>query len=122
MTAHVSLLAAALVLTVSTDIAMGQNPTTIGGFMDGNALLEVRKDPTETARCQGYVMGVADAVSVVQSLGDTIHDWCVCIPKRAALSQMTGTGVAYLRAHSDLHHRAAAALAARSLAQSFRCR
>ena len=67
------------------------------GLWMENDLLEVCRDPTETARCQGYIVGVADAVSVVQSLGDTIHDWCVCIPKRAALSQVTGTGVAYLR-------------------------
>ena len=114
--------AAAFALIASKDIAIGQNMTAIGGLMDGNALLDVCSDPTQAARCQGYIMGVADAVSVVQSLGLKINEWRVCIPKRVALSQVTDTVVAYLRAHPDLRNRAAAALVGRSLSQSFRCR
>jgi hypothetical protein len=96
--------------------------TAIGGFMDGNALRDVCSDLTQAARCQGYSMGVADAVSVVQSLGLKINEWRVCVPKCVALSQVTDTVVAHLRAHPDLRNRAAAALVGRPLSQSFRCR
>jgi hypothetical protein len=122
MTAPRLVLTAALVLVASKGITMGQNLTSIGGFMDGSALLDACDDPTHGARCQGYIMGVADAVSVVQLVGDTIKGRRVCIPKSVALSQVTDIVVAYVRAHPGLHQRAAAALVGRSLFQSFPCR
>ena len=115
-------LAAALAFIAFQDIAIGENLTSIGAFMDGNALLDACNDPADAARCKGYMMGVADTGSIAQSLGGAINGWRVCVPRRVSSSQVTEIVVTYLRAHPELRHRAAASLVMLCLSKAFRCR
>jgi hypothetical protein len=47
-------------------------------FLTGNHLLEQCQE--RSAGCVGYVLGIADAISMAQELGGAVAGWRACLP------------------------------------------
>jgi hypothetical protein len=96
-------------------------------FVNGNNLFDVCSDDHHfnQAYCKGYVVGVADALLMVNaqiaSLGSIAS---ACIPQDAHVKpeQVRDVVVQYLTAHPETRHQAAAAEAVKALLAAFPCK
>jgi hypothetical protein len=107
----------------------------VGVFVNGNELFRVCADGHDGAEgyCRGYVVGVADAISVVNAqlkangLATAVPS--TCVPYRNAETthgaepeQVRDVVVQYLTAHPETRHQAAAAEAWKALLAAFPCK
>jgi hypothetical protein len=93
------------------------------GYIDGNRLWDIcRSDVRENVACNGFVVGVADAMSVAQTIkGGSIGGWRMCSPENVSVLQMKDVATRFLREHPEWRHLTGASLVARALAESFPC-
>jgi hypothetical protein len=85
----------------------------------GDELYEdcLRKGRPEYARCQDYIMGIADDGRPTFGLG--VFGYTFCAPDHTALAQVTDVVIGYLATHErDV---AASPLVAHALAEAFPC-
>ncbi len=113
------LILASRCFAVAVSIIMGAEGAR--ATIDGDALNGLCGDfyrVTDTARCQGYVQGVAD----VMRGGDSIGGYRACIGKTTTDDQLLSVIEDYLRDSADHGADPAAGLVAKALAQAFPCR
>jgi Rap1a immunity proteins len=98
----------------------------VGAFVNGNELFGVCSDDHHfnQAYCKGYVVGVADAISVVTAQIANVGSIApTCLPKEhLAPEQVRDVVVQYLTAHPETRHEVAAAEAVKALLAAFPCK
>ena len=91
------------------------------GFFDGNKLLRVCSDQSQTGQvlCETYIAGVADT-STWLGVGDVPHSrWCP--PSGSTNSDLFGAVTGYLRTHPTMMDFPAPMLALNALSAKFPC-
>jgi hypothetical protein len=91
-------------------------------FGTGNALWDLCRDPGEgETMCRGFVMGIADAMSLTQADNGNVARWETCPPPKVPSSQMQDIATRFLREHPEQRHHPAGVLVAHALADAFPC-
>ena len=90
-------------------------------FQDGNEVL-AQCDDNFTDVCIGYVEGIADAINLARSRGQTIGGWTACIPLPVTAGQMRDVAKDYLRRHPSMRQLGAVGLIAAALQEAYRAR
>jgi hypothetical protein len=127
MRSTVLVLTAALLWPVSVFSETQLSPELpVGAFVNGNELFGVCSDDHHfnQAYCKGYVVGVADAIAVVNAMkANGLAIQSTCPPKEHfAPEQVRDIVVQYLTAHPETRHQAAAAEAVKALLAAFPCK
>lgn len=88
---------------------------TPAGFFTGNDLWNhCRGDAIDRSACYGYIAGIADATEFeVPRL--------ICMPAHVLMPQLHDVVIAYLEAHPETRHHAAADLVGVALLRAFPC-
>jgi len=89
-------------------------------FQDGNEVL-AQCDANVSDVCIGYVEGIADAISLARSRGQTIGGWTARIPLPVTAGQMRDVAKDYLRRHPGMRQLGAAGLIAAALQETYPC-
>jgi len=97
----------------------------MGSFETGNDVFGVCSDRREFLQgyCEGYVMGVADALMAVKAMKE--NGWAIpsaCIPQHVKTEQVRDVVAQYLTAHPEKRHEAAAGHALVALQAAFPCK
>jgi len=121
-----SLLPAALVTAfLSGSVAAPARASDIeaGGFLNGNTLLQECQSSAVAARaqCRGFVMGVADAMSIAQVFNEPVAGRRACPRDYVTWQQPGDVATSYLTRHPELRHYIASWLVANALEEAFPC-
>lgn len=102
-------------------LALGVLPTSesvsVEMYLSGNDLHEECRPTARGSLCTGYILGVADAMQGYTALGE----WRMCSSKNVNSVQVVDVVKAFLTAHPEIRHFAAASLVAKALAEAFPC-
>lgn len=109
------LVLAALLFAVSTSGAVGFGASF---FYRGNQLWDSCKGNSRDPVCQGYVAGVADAMTLNDGW---VGGWRACFPTHATRDQITDVAEQWLQSHPEERAYGAPALVSEALAQAFPC-
>lgn len=103
-------------------VAIAQTYTS---FTTGNSLFDQCSATSSIAKeyCLGYIVGIADALSDVNSDGGTIQGARACPPKRnLSQGQVRDVVVQWLQRNPAIRHKGASGLVATAIAEAFPCR
>jgi hypothetical protein len=114
-------LSAAAIVAATLSLYAASNPAdAVRVFQNGNELFTLCNN--NSLVCLGYAAAISDAMSSTQEDGGSIAGWRACEPVAVTQGQVRDVTVAFLRAHPEIRHLAAASLVAKALAEAWPCR
>ena len=95
-----------------------------GGFMDGNKLHSMcqrEKASFMEGVCVGAITSVADALTELSILGQSLSGYRACIPNQIQASQVIDVAKQYLERNPSMRHFTAFSLVTIALAEAWPC-
>lgn len=89
-------------------------------YLTGNQLYEQCQSPAPGRRCEGYVIGVLDTVTGLQSSGAIAPQICLS-DNNVDSKQLVDIVAKFLHSHPERRHHSAASLVVPALREAFPC-